>query len=374
MSIIKAVTKFVNLYSDSNPLLLESGKLLGNVVLAYQSFGRLSKDRDNVIMINHALTGNAHIAGTIDDSEIKNCLSEKYLTKYNKMYKGREGWWSPLVGPGKSIDTDKYFVICSNVVGSCYGSSGPTSIDPSSTTEFRLDFPRVSVRDMINVQKKLFDKLSITSIKLALGGSLGGMQVLEWALEYQDMIERIMPIGASVGHSPWAIGLNEAARNAIRNDPKWNNGNYKSQPEMGFSLARKIAMITYRSYESFNKKFGRSKAYNNGLFDVESYLNYQGEKISKRFDANTYLYLSEAMDNHDVGIGRGGIEKALQLIKCKTECVGISSDILYPANEQKKITDMIPNATYSEIDSIHGHDAFLIEFEQLDKIIRNFLN
>ncbi len=153
-----------------------------------------------------------------------------------------------------------------------------------------------------------------------------------------------------------------------------DSGNYEEQPQQGFSLARKIAMLTYRSYPSFNKKFGREKANTNGLFEVENYLNYQGEKISKRFDANTYIYLSEAMDAHDVGVERGGIKKALKNIKCKTECVGITSDILYPAEEQKEISSMIPNATYSEIDSIHGHDAFLIEFEQLDKIIRKFLD
>ena len=191
---------------------------------------------------------------------------------------------------------------------------------------------------------------------------------------YESMIESIMPIAASVGHSPWAIGLNEASRNAIKNDPTWNNGNYKNQPVNGFSLARKIAMLTYRSYDSFNLKFGREKSKNNGFFEVESYLNYQGDKISKRFDANSYIYLSLAMDNHDVGSNRGGIEKALKKIKCKTEIVGISSDVLYPVEEQKSIASLIPNASYSEIKSKHGHDSFLIEFEQVDKIIRNFLN
>jgi len=290
------------------------------------------------------------------------------------MYKGKEGWWSPLIGPGKALDTEKYLVISSNVLGSCYGTSGPVSYYPNLNSEYKLDFPKVNVRDMVKVQKKLFDKLGIKKIKLGVGGSLGGMQVFEWALMYEDFVESIMPIGASAGHSPWAMGLNEASRNAIKNDPIWNSGNYEEQPQQGFALARKIAMLTYRSYPSFNKKFGREKANTNGLFEVENYLNYQGEKISKRFDANTYIYLSEAMDAHDVGVDRGGIIKALKNIKCKTECVGITSDILYPAEEQKEISSMIPNATYSEIDSIHGHDAFLIEFEQLDKIIRKFLD
>jgi len=374
MSKLLAETKYIELFSESEPLLLDSGEYLNTATVAYQTFGELNPKKDNVIMVNHALTGNAHIAGTIGSIEIKNNLHEKHLTNYNKMFEGKEGWWSPLIGSGRAIDTDKYFVISSNVLGSCYGTSGPVSVNPDTKTEYRMKFPKVTVRDMVKVQKTLFDTLGINKIKMAVGGSLGGMQVLEWAIMYADMIESIMPIGASAGHSPWAIGLNEASRNAIKNDPIWNNGNYEEQPVLGFSLARKIAMLSYRSYESFNKKFGREKTHNKSLFEVESYLNYQGEKISKRFDANAYLYLSEAMDAHDVGVGRGGIKKALSNINCKTQCIGINSDLLYPAEEQKKIASMIPEATYLELDSIHGHDAFLIEFDQLDKIIRNFLN
>jgi homoserine O-acetyltransferase len=218
------------------------------------------------------------------------------------------------------------------------------------------------------------DYLEVDKIQLAVGGSLGGMQVLEWALMHGDMIERIMPIATSAGHSPWAIGFNEASRNAIKNDPSWKNGNYTDQPNAGISLARKIAMLTYRSYTSFQGKFERLRNDDSNKFEVESYLDYQGFKLSKRFDANSYLYLSEAMDNHDIGKDRGGIESALRSIKCKTNCIGISSDILYPLEEQKEIANSIPNAVYSEINSIHGHDAFLIEFDQLDKIIREFLS
>lgn len=373
MSSIFAETKFKDLFSERAPLELECGKTLSDVRVSYQSFGELNSSKDNVIMVNHALTGNAHIAGIVNSDEIANSRSDKFLESYNIMYEGKEGWWSPLIGPGEALDTDKYFVICSNVIGSCYGTSGPATKNIKSGTEYRLEFPKVSVRDMVKVQKALFDEIGIKKIELAIGGSLGGMQIFEWAIMYGDMINKIMPIGASVGHSPWAIGLNEASRNAIMNDPIWDNGNYTDQPELGFSLARKIAMLTYRSYDSFNQKFGRDKN-SEGQFEVESYLDYQGGKISKRFDANSYIYLSEAMDNHDVGLGRKSIEDALKKIKCKTEIVGISSDILYPIDEQKKIVEAIPNATYSEIESIHGHDAFLIEFEQVDRIIRNFLN
>jgi homoserine O-acetyltransferase len=374
MSDLSAETKFIDLFSENDPLLLDNGRSLFHVSVAYQSYGKLNSEKDNVIMVNHALTGNAHAAGIIEEKEILNASNYKFLFKYNKMFKGKEGWWSPLIGPGRALDTNKYLVICSNVLGSCYGTHGPSSINTETKSEERLNFPKISVRDMVNVQKKLMDYLGVKKIKLALGGSLGGMQVLEWAVMYPEMIKSIMPIATAAGHSSWAIGFNEASRNAILNDPEWENGNYSKQPEKGIYLARKIAMLTYRSYGSFEKKFGRKKRDDHDLFEVESYLNYQGYKLTQRFDANTYIYLSEAMDNHDIGHKRGSIIEVLKSIKCRTACIGISSDILYPPEEQKSIAELIPGASYSEINSIHGHDAFLIEFDQLDKIIREFLN
>ncbi len=366
-------TQFVNLYSQQAPFVFETGGSLDLVTVAYQYYGKLNEAKDNVILVNHALTGNAHAAGIINEDEVTNSKNVEHLLQYNQMYKGKEGWWSPLIGKGRALDTDKFFIICPNVLGSCYGTFGPTSLIADSKELDRLNFPKVTVRDMIKVQKKLLDYLGVKKIKLAIGGSLGGMQVLEWAIMYGEMIEKIMPIATSAAHSPWAIGLNEAARNAIKNDPVWQNGNYTEQPKQGLSLARKIAMLTYRTYSSFVQKFGREISKKNNTFEVENYLNYQGQKLINRFDANTYLYLSEAMDKHDVGFRRGGIEKALALITCQTKCVGIDSDILYPVEEQKRIASMIPNSTYDEIKSLHGHDAFLIEFEQLDKIIRSFL-
>ncbi len=367
-------TKFENLFSRSNPLHLDCGGKLESVTVAYQSFGELNRNKDNVIIVNHALTGNAHVAGIIDDFEIENSKSCERLNAYNKMFKGKEGWWSPIIGSGKAIDTNKYFVLCSNILGSCYGTTGPTSNIKNFNQTYQTNFPQITVRDMIKVQKELIDKLGISKIKLVVGGSLGGMQVLEWAIMYPDLINKIMPIATSAAHSSWAIGLNEASRNAIINDPEWKNGNYKNQPEKGMSLARKIAMISYRSFDSFNKKFDRDFIEKQNIFELESYLNYQGEKLTKRFDANTYLCLSKAMDFHDVGKDRGGITKALTSIKADTMCIGINSDILYPTEEQKGIMKQIPNAEYSEINSIHGHDAFLIEFDQLDKILRNILD
>lgn len=370
-------TKFVSLFSQTNSLQLENGKKLEAVTVAFQAFGKLNSNKDNVVLVNHALTGNAHITGIINYEELKKSKSTKQLYQYNKMYLNKEGWWAPLIGPGKPIDTNKYFVICPNVLGSCYGTTGPTSINKDSNKLYKMNFPEFNIRDMVRVQKELFDFLKISKIKFSVGGSLGGMQILEWAIMFPNIIERIMPIATSAAHSAWAIGINEASRNAIMNDPEWNNGNYKKQPEQGISLARKIAMISYRSYNSFNNKFSRNikKLKNDeSIFEIESYLNYQGNKLTKRFDANTYLYLSKAMDLHDVGKNRGGIDNALKSIKAKAKCVGINSDLLYPAEEQKQIASKIPGAEYDEINSIHGHDAFLIEFDQLDKIIREFID
>ncbi len=374
---MKVKTKFETLFSKNNPLHLENGETLDTVTVAYQSIGKLNANMDNVVLVNHALTGNAHISGKITREEIENSKFNERLHRYNKMFNNKEGWWAPLIGKGKAIDTNQYFVICPNVLGSCYGTSGPASNNPEIKKLYRMKFPEITVRDMVKVQKELLSSLGISKIKFAVGGSLGGMQVLEWAIMYPNMIEKIMPIATSAAHSAWAIGLNEASRNAIKNDAEWDNGNYKNQPERGISLARKIAMISYRSYNSFSEKFNRSlnkKSNVKNIFEIESYLNYQGEKLTKRFDANTYLYLSKAMDLHDVGKNRGGTSKALAKIKSKTKCIGINSDILYPVEEQKEIARQIPGSEYAEIDSIHGHDAFLIEFDQLDKIIREFLN
>ncbi|MCP5063545.1 MAG: homoserine O-acetyltransferase [Ignavibacteriae bacterium] len=376
MNTIKEIipeTKFESFYTSANFLELECGEQLTNVTIAFQTYGELNKIGDNVILINHALTGNAHVTGKVDQKEIENTKHIAQLANYNEMFFQKDGWWAPVVGPGLAIDTDKYFVVCPNVLGSCYGSTGPTSLNEETQLPFNMNFPEITIRDMVKVQKELLDFLGVNKIKLAIGGSLGGMQVLEWAIMYGEMVESILPLGTSAAHSSWAIGLNKISRKAIMNDPKWGSGNYKEQPIAGIGLAREVAMLSYRSYESINKKFNRNIS-NENEFEVESYLNYQGEKLTKRFDANSYLYLSRAMDLHDVGKGRGGIKKVLSEIKCKTTCVGISSDILYPPEEQKEIAKNILNANYVEINSPHGHDAFLIEFDQLGEIIRTVLN
>ncbi len=371
---LNAVTKIVELSNNGNPFILESGETLPRVQVAYQTYGKLNSEGTNAIILCHALTGNSHAAGVQSAKESDSNSCPDLLSEYSLMFSGKTGWWDALIGENKLFNTDEYFVICSNFIGSCYGSTGPVSINPLTSKRYASNFPFVSVRDMVRIQKKLIDYLGVKKVKTVSGGSLGGFQVFEWALLYPEIVETIIPVATAVRHSPWAIGLNQATRDAIRNDAKWSNGFYNEPPADGLALARKIAMITYRSYDSFWLKFGRETTNESvNKYQIESYLDYQGTKLNKRFDANTYITITEAMDHHDITRNRGELQEVLGSIRQPTLSLGISTDVLYPPNEQKEYVALIPNAQYKEISSIHGHDAFLIEFDQIEQLTHPFI-
>jgi homoserine O-acetyltransferase len=359
-------TQSVTLFGAENPFRFDGGRALPSLSVAYETYGTRNGNGDNTILICHALTGNAHAGGFASDDPRS------------------AGWWEPIIGPGRALDTDRYFVVCSNILGSCYGTTGPSSVDPETGHPFGMTFPQMTVRDMVRAQKALLEHLGVRSLATVLGGSLGGMQALEWALMEPGFVRSIIPIGTASRHSPWCVGLNDIARQAIMCDPDWRGGDYygHGQPQHGLSLARQIAMVSYRSDVSFLRRFGRRRIGGDGadrrfdpgnLFQVESYLRYQGRKLVERFDANSYLYITRAMDLHDVAAGRAETaEEALGRIRVPTLCVGISSDVLYPVHEQKAIARAIPGARYREILSDDGHDAFLIEYGQMTDMVREF--
>lgn len=351
-----------------NEFVLESGEKLGPITVAYETCGALARNGQNAILIVHALTGDSHVARHSDDDP-------------------REGWWEALVGPGRAIDTDQYFVVCANVLGGCQGTTGPSSINPRTGRPYGMSFPVVTIRDMVRVQKELLDYLGVKRLVAVMGGSMGGMQALEWAVTFPDFMKGTIPIATPARQSPQAIGYNEVQRRAIMLDPTWKGGNYKpgDGPAAGLAAARMLGMITYQSEEIMRRKFGfrLSPRYAEQRFDfaskfeVESYLHYQGRKLVRRFDANTYLYLTKAMDLFDISFGRGSYEAALARIKAKVLLIGVSSDILYPAYQQKQLVKDLRaegvDAAYEEIESPCGHDGFLIEFEKMSPIVRGFL-
>jgi homoserine O-acetyltransferase len=329
-------------YQLSTPFQLESGELLIDVQVAYRTWGKLNATGDNGVLICHALTGSADA----DD------------------------WWEPLFGSGKAFDIDHDFIVCSNILGSCYGTTGAISINPNTGKAYGGSFPEITIRDMVHLQAALLEYLGIQSLRLVIGGSLGGMQVLEWAVLYPEKVRAIAPMAASGRHSAWCIGLSEAQRQAIYADPNWQGGNYTidTLPSQGLAVARMMAMITYRSWDSFTTRFGREYDVNQ-QFSISSYLQHQGQKLVERFDANTYITLTKAMDNHDVGRGRQDYQSVLKGITQPTLIVGIDSDILYPPVEQQELANLIPNAQLEWLKSTHGHDAFLIDMEVLNELV-----
>lgn len=327
------------------PFITDSGFRFEKPDVAYKTWGTLNDARDNVILICHALTGHA----------------------------AADEWFPGLFGEGRPADPSKNFIICINVPGSCYGSVGAWSENPETGKPYLNDFPTLTIRDMVRFQQLLLDKLEISGIELVIGGSMGGMQALEFTVMDQRVKSAVL-IAMGKAHTPWAIGISQAQRTAIQSDKKWNNGEYirNDGPVEGLSAARMMAMITYRTPEDYNKKFGRKLQNEDGQFQVESYLNYQGEKLAKRFDAHAYITLTRAMDLHDVSHGRGTFEEVLNRIEIPVQVIGINSDHLYPTSDQKELANLFPNGRYHEIESTFGHDAFLIEFEQLNQIIKPF--
>lgn len=342
----------VELASTTSPFELDCGESLTELVIAYETYGSANASRDNIVLVCHALTGSAHAAGVDEDGTI--------------------GWWDGLIGPGRAIDTDRSFVVCANVIGGCYGSTGPTSINPRSGRAYGESFPSVTIRDTVRAQRELLRRLDVDRLELVIGGSMGGFQVLEWAAMFPELVDRIAPIATAAQHSPWCVGFNAIAREALA------LGRAAGDGDAGLRLARKVAMMTYRSDRELLSRFGRSRRHDDLInvdrsFDVERYLERHGEKLVERFDADTYRTITRAMDLHDIARGRGTVEHVLGAIKQPALCVGISSDVLYPAAEQREISRLLPNATYREIESRCGHDAFLIEIEQLSSLLSAWL-
>lgn len=345
---------------------LESGRSLGPITVAYETYGRLSPAKDNAVLIPHALTGDSHCASHHEGDE--------------------PGWWEGLVGPGKAIDTERYFVICPNVLGGCQGTTGPASINPATGRPYGSSFPVITIRDMVRVHRALIDHLGLERVHMVIGGSMGGMQTLEWGAAYSDITDGIIAIATPGRSGPQAIAYNEVGRRSIMMDPNWRGGDYydADSPECGLAVARMVGMITYQSDASMWNKFGRElmNAAEDEIFDlstqfqVESYLNYQGEKLVERFDANSYIYLTRALDLFDLGRGRGGFKQALGRITVPTLVIGISSDILYPTYQQKEIVEGLREhgriAEYVEIDCPFGHDGFLIEIAQMTDALTSF--
>lgn len=339
---IAADTQFLRVPGD---FLLESGEVLPDVEIAYRTWGDRANADDHAILICHALTGSADV----------------------------EAWWPDIIGEGKTFDPARDFVICANILGSCYGSTGPVSCKPGSDERYRADFPSISVRDMVELQRILLDELGVDFVELVTGPSLGGMQALEWALMYPERIGSVVPIGVGGRHSAWCIGISEAQRAAIAADPNWNDGYYSDDapPGQGLAAARMMAVCTYRSWRSFDERFGRDLR-TQEQYQVQSYLRHQGTKINERFDANTYVTLTHAMHTHDLARGRGDYPEVLARIEQPALVVSVSSDALYPPEEQRFLADHLPNATYEVLDCAHGHDGFLIETASLGQMIADF--
>jgi homoserine O-acetyltransferase len=362
-------TKHLTFAAPPDEMTLECGRTLGPITLAYETYGELNEARDNAILVVHALSGDAHAAG------------------YHHPRDKQPGWWDIMIGPGRAFDTRKYFVICSNIVGGCKGSTGPSSINPRTGRPYGLSFPMVTIRDWVDTQKVLIDHLGIKRLLCVVGGSTGGMQVLQWVVSYPDMVRLAIPIATTSKLSAQAIAFNEVGRMAIQSDPNWREGDYygKTLPRRGLAIARMIGHITYLSDRSMHQKFGRKlqgkSAYGYNFltdFQVESYLRYKGDHFVNRFDANSYLYITKAMDYFDLTQANGSLEEAFAGVKARFLVISFSSDWLFPTYMSKEIVSALRRAhayvIFTEIQTDYGHDAFLLESGQLSSLITNFLS
>ena len=346
---------------------LESGATLAPIEVAYQTYGELDGEQSNAILVLHAFTGDAHAAGISPET-------------------GKPGWWDNMIGPGKAFDTDKYFMICSNLLGGCLGTTGPSSINPATGAPYAMSFPVITIRDMVRLQRKLIQALGIERLLAVAGGSMGGMQALEWAVSYPEMVRAAIPIATTTRHSAQQIAFNEVGRQAIMADPDWNEGNYydKKPPGRGLAIARMVGHITYMSDESMREKFGRRLREKEKLgydfsidFEVESYLRYRGLQFVGRFDANSYLYITKAEDYFDLTDGSGSLAAAFERGETRFLVISFSSDWLYPPYQSQEIVRVLRrmnrDVAYSDLQSNYGHDAFLVDVVEQTDLIRGFL-
>ena len=352
--------------TDGYPFALEPGGSLAEVVQAYETWGTLNSDSSNAVLVCHALTGDSHVTGESNAA---------HPTK---------GWWDEVIGPGKAVDTNEYFVVCINVLGGCQGSTGPASLDPHHGRPYGSRFPEITIRDIVRAQAKVADHLGVRQWHAVIGGSMGGMQVLEWAAMFPERVLRIAPIATALAASSQQIAWSAVGRSALALDPRWRGGDYYDAepgdgPYAGLAIARAIAQIHYRSDESFQERFGRALVEKDSLFglwdrfQVESYLDYHGEKLVRRFDANSYLVLNRAMDTHDLARGRISMEEAVKRISATAATASISTDSLYPPHQQSEIQRLIHGAggecAYVEIDDSNGHDGFLLAAEGVGDVL-----
>ncbi|MFY9925751.1 MAG: homoserine O-acetyltransferase [Opitutaceae bacterium] len=356
-------------YTHAEPFVFKSGQTIQGFTLRYETYGTLNATRDNAVLVCHALSGDHHCAGWHSPSDPK------------------PGWWNNLIGPGKAVDTRRFFVVCANVLGGCQGSTGPSSVDPSTGRPYGTRFPFVTIRDMVHAQKLLLDHLGIAELHAVLGGSMGGMTAMIFAIEYPQFTRRQIIMASTANESAQAIAFNEVGRQAIMQDPAWNNGDYPRDggPRVGLAIARMMAHITYLSDAGMDRKFGRRKRESAGgesytfdaQFEVESYLRHQGQSFINRFDANSYLYITRAIDQFDPARASGTLEQAFAPVQAESLVVGFTSDWLFPPEQNRSIALALlragKRASYAELSTDLGHDSFLLESADLYALVRGFL-